>query len=140
MPVPERVPIAYEPNYRTGYVGTWAGGQFMGNVVRKSGGRRSAPWLAYLHEFDAHGTYLGSRAVAAGTGEDGRRTALAMLRGWLNDLSGFAYGDIAIKPFRAEYDGNVYGLMAADGQGTDRAELHPDRLGFHEPWDGTYST
>ena len=39
----------------------------------------------------------------------------------------------------------VFGLIdesgdrAGDGRHVDWVELYPDRLGFHEPWDGTYS-
>ena len=39
------------------------------------------------------------------------------------------------------YDGVTFGLI--DESGPDRgswAELYPDRLGFTDPWDGTYST
>src|SRR5262249_2538650 len=149
MPVPDGIPIAYEPNYRTEYVGTWAGGQFLGNVLRQSGGRsrRSSQWFAYLHEFDSRGAYVRSHTATTGMGEGGLRAALAFLRERLNDLPGLAYGDIAIKPFRAEYEGTVYGLIIEDGHGAgegggpmDWAELYPDRLGFHAPWDGTYDT
>lgn len=50
------------------------------------------------------------------------------------------YGDIAIRPFSAEYLGVNFGLVVEDGHGTDWAELYPDRLGFSAPWDGQYDT
>lgn len=136
--IPETIPVAHQPNYRTGYVGTWNGGQFLGNTVRQAGGRRTAPWLVYLHEFDAQGAYLRSRTASTGTGEDGRRGAAGLLREWLSTLPGLAYGNIAIKPFRTESEGTVFGLIVDDAHETERAELHPDQLGFRAPWDGRY--
>lgn len=147
MSIPEVIPIAYEPNYRTGHVGNWADGQFMGNIVRKAGHRRAAPWLGYLHVFNSDGDYLKSRTAETGVGEEGREAAARLLSEWLDTLPGLAYGPIAIKPFRAEYAGTTYGLIVNDGHGTgeerqpgERIELHPDGLGFREPWDGTYDT
>ena len=38
-------------------------------------------------------------------------------------------------------NGNLlFADRAGDGGHTDWAELYPDRLGFAEPWDGTYDT
>ena len=51
------------------------------------------------------------------------------------------FGDIAIRPFSLTYDGVTFGLIdeSSPGRGS-RAELYPDRFGFSDPWDGTYST
>jgi hypothetical protein len=54
------------------------------------------------------------------------------------DEAGF--GDIAIRPSAVTCDGVTFGLI--DESGPDRgsrAGLYPDRLGFSDPWDGTYS-
>ncbi|WP_141714913.1 hypothetical protein [Micromonospora rhizosphaerae] len=52
----------------------------------------------------------------------------------------------ALAVFRTHQDGVVFGLIdesggrAGDGSRVDWVELYPDRLGFHEPWDGLYDT
>jgi hypothetical protein len=54
------------------------------------------------------------------------------------DEAGF--GDIAIRPLAVTCVGVTFGLI--DESGPDRgsrAEPYPDRLGFSDPWDGTYS-
>jgi hypothetical protein len=33
MAVPKVIPIGYEPDYHTGAIGHWEGGQFLGSVV-----------------------------------------------------------------------------------------------------------
>ncbi len=150
MPVPERIPIKHVPHYRTEYAGRWARGQFLGNVISQSdrwavtGGkanwREYSRWFAYLHEFDHDGRYLESTVESPGLGPQGRDEAVRLLQEWLVGVPGLAYGDIVIRPFSAEYLGLSFGLVIEDGHGTDWAELYPDRLGFHEPWDGEYDT
>lgn len=150
MPVPERIPIKRVPHYRTGYAGRWARGQFLGNVISRSdrwavaegnaNRREYSRWFAYLHEFDDDGRYLESRVESSGLGPQGRDEAVRLLQEWLAGVPGLAYGDIAIRPFSAEYLGLSFGLAIEDGHGTDWVELYPDRLGFHEPWDGEYDT
>jgi hypothetical protein len=62
------------------------------------------------------------------------------------NLPGKAYGDIAVHLFQTHHDGVLFGLIdesgdrAGDGSHIDWVELYPDRLGFHEPWDGGYDT
>jgi formate hydrogenlyase regulatory protein HycA len=62
------------------------------------------------------------------------------------NLPGRVYGDIAVHLFQTRHDGVVFGLIdesgdrAGDGSLVDWVELYPDRLGFHEPWDGLYDT
>lgn len=63
-----------------------------------------------------------------------------LLRQWLDALPGRCYGDIAIRPFGHEFDGVMFGLVVETFEGTEHAELYPDTLGFHEPWDGSYDT
>jgi hypothetical protein len=51
-------------------------------------------------------------------------------------------GDIAVKPFRGDFDGVVFGLIdeSDDHRSGGWAELYPARLGFHAPWNGEYDT
>jgi hypothetical protein len=54
------------------------------------------------------------------------------------DEAGF--GDIAIRPLAVTCDGVTFGLIHESGPDRgSRAGLYPDRLGFSDPWDGTYS-
>lgn len=150
MPVPERIPIKREPHCRTEYAGRWARGQFLGNVISqsdrwaaadgKANWREYSRWFAYLHEFDHDGRYLESTVESPGLGPQARDESMRLLREWLAGIPGLAYGDIAIRPFSAEYLGLDFGLVVEDGHGKDWAELHPDRLGFSEPWNGEYDT
>lgn len=61
-------------------------------------------------------------------------------------LSGKVYCDIAVRLFRTEHGGVLFGLVdesgdrAGDGRRVGWVELFPDQLGFQEPWDGRYST
>ena len=47
---------------------------------------------------------------------------------------------------RRVHDGVVFGLIdesgdrVGDGSHVNWVEMYPDRLGFHEPWDGLYDT
>ncbi|MFB6818670.1 hypothetical protein ACFCV8_29430 [Streptomyces sp. NPDC056347] len=70
--------------------------------------------------------------------------ARARLADLLDGLPGRAYGDIAVRPFRLTVDGVLFGLVVEAGEeadgADDRAELHPDGLGFRAPWDGLYDT
>jgi formate hydrogenlyase regulatory protein HycA len=131
--IPARIPIAREAGYRTDRIGRYDGGLFLGMA-----------WghYAYVHLFDADGQYRQSTIVRV---ED-RRTVERELDVVLTPLPDKVYGDIAVKLFQTEYDGMVFGLIdesgdrAGDGKHVDWVELYPDRLGFYEPWDGTYDT
>ena len=150
MAVPRVIPIARMPGYRTEFAGTWSRGQFLGNVLSLTDQVsvawdvgdliNSQRWYVYLHEFDHEGNYLESTVESPGIGEDGRRAARLLLEEWIAGIPGRTYGDIAIRPFQFEHDAITSGLIVEDGHGTDWAELHPDRLGFHAPWDGYYDT
>ncbi|MGW0071438.1 hypothetical protein ACWDUI_28685, partial [Streptosporangium sandarakinum] len=48
------------------------------------------------------------------------------------------YGGIVIRPFRHEFGDVVFGLVIETFEGRQHAELHPNRLGLYEPWDGSY--
>ena len=148
MAVPHLIPIAHIPSDRTEFAGTWSRGQFLGNVLGQTdpdawaaGDRiNSRRWYAYLHEFDHDGYYLESTVESPGVGSEARQAAMLLLNEWIANIPGLTYGDIAIRPFQFEHDAITFGLVIEDGHGTDWAELYPDRLGFHAPWDGSYDT
>ncbi|WP_033338593.1 hypothetical protein [Catenuloplanes japonicus] len=142
MVVPQRIPIAWEAGYRTDTIGRYAGGQFyaaMHGVFRPGAG---PAWYAYVHLFDHDGWYVETRVrllartevLADVPGAD--RTLAGLLAG----LSRVRYGDIAVRPFRFEHDGVLFGLIdESDEQRGPWVELYPDRLGFTPPWTGEYS-
>lgn len=148
MAIPKRIPIKRIAGYRTEFAGTWSRGQFLANVLSQTdpvawddGDQiNSRRWYAYLHEFDHEGNYLESTVESPGIGEEGRQAAMLLLEEWMAGIPGRTYGDIAIRPFQFERDTITFGLVIEDGHGRDWAELHPDRLGFHDPWDGSYDT
>ncbi|WP_328417362.1 hypothetical protein OG470_29075 [Micromonospora sp. NBC_00389] len=153
MAIPDRVPIAYEPDYRTRFIGRYDKGQFFGSVTATledgSGAEddwyRHKRWYAVLHRFDPDGAHTDSDIWFAGTSEDEQASvdrAEARLVEWLDALPGRVFDDIAIKLFQVEVDGHVFGLVdgTADYDGKDHAEFVPDDLGFDPPWDGCYDT
>lgn len=134
-PVPERIPIAREQGYRTDLAGTYAEGMFLGGFCRTT----------YLHLFDAEGEHQWSwiapaERVLGEAAEAGRH--LAFLRGLIATLPGCVFTDIAVRPFAVlDEDGGRWGLIDETLEfGFPHAELHPDGLGFHPPWDGLYDT
>ncbi|MEH1166848.1 hypothetical protein V6V47_15830 [Micromonospora sp. CPCC 205539] len=153
MAIPDRVPISYEPDYRTRYIGRYDEGQFFGSVTATledgSGAEddwyRYKRWYAVLHRFDADGTHAGSDVWFAGTSEDEAASgdsAEAHLVEWLDALPGRVFADIAIRLFQIEVDGHIFGLVdeSEEYDGEDHAEFLPDDLGFDPPWDGCYDT
>ncbi|MEH1016996.1 hypothetical protein V6U90_28350 [Micromonospora sp. CPCC 206060] len=153
MAIPDRVPIMYEPDYHTRWIGRYDGGQFFGSVAATldEGRGGSADWYRYkrwyavLHRFGPDGAHTGSQIWFAGDSED-ENTSVARaetcLARWLDALSGRVFDDIAIGLFQVEVDGHVFGLV--DGSelygGAEHAEFLPDELGFDPPWDGSYDT
>ena len=153
MAIPDRVPIAHEPGYRTDTIGRYDDGQFFASVTATladgAGGDPDWPrhkrWYAVLHRFDAGGRHTGSDVWFAGTSEDEGGSiskAEERLAGWLDELPGRAYGDIAVGLFQVTVDGHVFGLVdwSHEYDGEDHAEFLPDDLGFDPPWDGLYDT
>ncbi len=153
MPVPQRVPIAREAGYRTDTIGRYQNGQFYAAVHGAHRDDDQAPdwarervrWYAFLHLFDAGGNHRRSEisliGIAPRLNGDVGELAAARLASLLGQLKEARFGNIAIRPFTVIYDGVTFGLV--DESGPDRgswAEFYPDRLGFTDPWDGTYST
>ncbi|MEU0521824.1 hypothetical protein [Streptosporangium sp. NPDC006007] len=73
---------------------------------------------------------------STGTETDHRSSvdaAQGLLKQWLDAVPSRRYGDIAIRPFRHEFDGVLFGLVIEIFEGAEHAELYPDTLGFYEP-------
>lgn len=150
MAVPEIIPIVYEPDYHTGRIGQWEGGQFFGsaitafreNYTHTADWPSHKRWYAVLHTFDAAGHHLNSRIEH--TGAEDRHTSAVLaeerLKHWLDDLPGLRFGDIAIRPFQHRFDGVLFGLVIETCEGVEHAEFYPNNIGFYEPWDGSYDT
>jgi formate hydrogenlyase regulatory protein HycA len=163
MAVPEIIPIAYEPDYRTSTIGRFSGGQFLASITYAfpdgfamgDGWEEHKRLFVVLHKFDHDGHHQESDIWCAGTwAEQMKRPrdehsvvarAEARLAAVLAGLAEREYCDIAIRPFQLAVDGVVFGLITechvddADGE-EDWAELYPDGLGFSTPWDGGYDT
>ncbi|MFE7245900.1 hypothetical protein [Streptomyces sp. NPDC057580] len=163
MAVPEIIPIAHEPDYRTSTIGRFSSGQFLASVTYAfpdgfamgDGWEEQKRLFVALHKFDHDGHHQESDIWCAGTWAEqmkrphGERSVVARAEARLAAaLSGLAereYCDIAIRPFQLTVDGVVFGLItechAEDEDGEhDWAELYPDRLGFSAPWNGEYDT
>ncbi|BEL04846.1 hypothetical protein Q0Z83_030370 [Actinoplanes sichuanensis] len=153
MAIPELIPIAYEPGYRTDAIGTYEGGQFFGSVTATLADGAGATddwvrhkrWYAVLHRFGSDGGHTGSQIWCAGTSEHEDASverAEARLAEWLTSLPGRVSTDIAIKLFHVDFEGHTFGLVdrSEDYDGEDHAEFLPDELGFDPPWDGCYDT
>jgi hypothetical protein len=74
MPLPDVIPIAYEPDFRTDTIGTYADGQFFASVT---GARRDEidRWYAVLHLFDHDGRHQSSKIQLLGIGNFGEERA-----------------------------------------------------------------
>ncbi|KAB1984228.1 hypothetical protein [Streptomyces triticiradicis] len=160
MAVPEIIPIAHEPGYRTSTIGRFSGGQFLASVtyafpdgfVMGDGWEEQKRLFVVLHRFDDDGHHQESDIWCAGTWAEqmkrpyDERSVVARARARLADvLADREYCDIAVQPFQLTFDGVVFGLItechAEDEDGEhDWAELYPDRLGFSAPWNGEYDT
>ncbi|MFD4875252.1 hypothetical protein ACFWOB_18080 [Streptomyces sp. NPDC058420] len=158
MAVPEVIPIAYEPNQRSGAVGRYADGQFLASVTYAfpQGFRPDDGWeeqkrlYTVLHTFDPAGRYRDSEIWCAGTwaqqqsAPDGDGSVLSQARihlaKLLRALPRRSYTDIAIRPFQRTVDGVLFGLLVEEDEEGSWAELYPDRHCFGPPWDGTYDS
>lgn len=152
MAIPGVIRIAREPSYHTDTIGRYRDGQFYAAIhgahrdddKEVDYRRERLRWYVYLHLFDSAGYHQRSDVSLIGVapylrGELSER-AQAQLTALLGKLEDLRFGDIAVRPFREQHDGVTFGLI--DESAADRgdwAELYPDRLGFSNPWDGTYS-
>ncbi|MEV4557608.1 hypothetical protein AB0K51_11500 [Kitasatospora sp. NPDC049285] len=129
-----QVPVAYEPHFRTRWIGVHDGGQFFGDVTGASG---LAGWAVVLHRFDADGNHLGSDIREFPDGEEAEHELARML----GALPGVVHGPIVIRPFEVRALGLRWGLIdGAREDGREHYELEPQQLGFGVPFDGLYDT
>lgn len=153
MAIPDVVQIRREAGYRTDTIGRYAAGQFFASVTcafrgsTKSGPEGGEPmrWYSVVHLFDREGNHVQSDIYFAGTTADDERETVRRaeehLSELLDQLPGRSYGDIRIRLFRVDFDGVVFGLIdESEPDRGDWAELYPDCLGFHDPWNGLYDT
>jgi hypothetical protein len=151
--VPDVIPIRREADYRTDTIGCHTAGQFFASVTGAfrgsfrhwQEGKEPMRWYSVLHLFDRAGNHARSDIWFAGTTADGQRETVQRaeehLSAVLDDLPGRRYGDIAVRLFRVDYDGVVFGLIdESEPERGDWVELYPECLGFHEPWNGLYDT
>jgi uncharacterized protein (DUF952 family) len=134
-PVPDRIPVAWEPGNRIDLIGRYDDGLFFGGFAGST----------YLHLFDVHGVHRWSWIAPAeqALGESVSAAALMEhLQGLIANLPGREFGDIAIAPFAVVDDGGErWGLVDETvGYGFPHAELWPDQFGFGPPWSGEYDT
>jgi len=139
MPHPDLIPIAYEPDSRTAYIGRHGDGQVLADIVGDPdwfNPQFQHTFTVVMHFFDHDGNHTDSQFR---TGIEDARRAETYLVERLHSLQGWSYGEIAIRLFNFEAHGRVWGMMDR-GQDSDWVDLEPEDLGFHEPWDGSYST
>jgi hypothetical protein len=152
--VPERILITREEDYHTDQIGQYGDrNQFMAFVVAtvprigesKDWGLQKR-WYAVLHTFDKDGTHLETQTWFSGTTAEGERGAIeraeAKLEEMLSELGPIKLGDVNVKLFQTEVDGQTFGLVDASEPDEDYESIHllPNDLAFFEPWDGTYDT
>lgn len=158
MAIPQVVPITHEPNGRTATIGRYARGQFLASVtyayplgyIPDDEWEQHRRLYAVLHTFDADGHHRDTEAWCAGTYAEQQihphgatsvqARAEARVDKLLGGLADLTYGDIAVRPFQLTVERVLFGLTVEEEEGEVWAELHPDRLGFGEPWDGSYDS
>ncbi|GAA2062945.1 hypothetical protein GCM10009839_87730 [Catenulispora yoronensis] len=154
MAIPELIPICHDPGYRTSTIGRYDDGQFFGCITGAfppgyevgSDWHLHKRWYAVLHRFNYGGYHLGSDIWCPGPGPWAEQQNDCLAR-WLDALPGREFCGIAIRPFKVEFEGVVFGLLTSNdfeyAEGVeveDWAELYPNQLGFKSPWDGCYDT
>jgi formate hydrogenlyase regulatory protein HycA len=133
MPVPDRIPIAHEPGFRTDLIGSWAEGYFLAGFCD----------VTYLHLFDHHGTHERSEIAISerALGETSTDALMDHLRQVVDELPDRRFENIAVRTFSIEHEGKRWGLFDETVEhGQPHAELRPDWLGFGPPWNGLYDT
>jgi hypothetical protein len=149
MAIPDVIRIAREPGYHTDTIGRYREGQFYAAIHGARSDEDKEPylhrertrWYAYLHLFDSAGYHQRSDVRLAGIGPYLRGELRQRAAALLGQLDGPHFDDIQVRLFHKQHDGVTFGLTdESDAERGDWAELHPGRLGFSRPWDGTYST
>ncbi|MEU9317799.1 hypothetical protein [Streptomyces sp. NPDC048295] len=150
MAVPAIIPIAHEPDYRTGTIGRYTGGQFLASITYAfpdgftlgDGWEEHKRLYTVLHRFDHEGRHVDSEIERVGTWAEQRQRpqgedsvlarAQSRMAALLDGLPGREYGDIAIRPFRLMVDDVLFGLVVErhdggeDGHENDEVDEHED--------------
>jgi formate hydrogenlyase regulatory protein HycA len=157
MAVPDVILIRYKPDHRTDTIGRYADGQFLASITWafREGVGLPRDWprhkrlYAVLHRFDRDGHHMDADIWFAGTWAEKQHPpdqdpvvarAESKTAELLGSLPAIEYGNIAIRPFRLEVDGVVFGLVVGGDGEYEWATLEPDDLFFSVPWDGSYDT
>lgn len=154
MAIPERIPIAFEADSYTRYVGKYGRGrQFMAFVTATLPSpiapdwKRHKRWHAVLHTFDAQGNHLDTEAWFAGVTADGEEKVIERAQQkrieMLAELGRYKLCDISVKLFSITIDGFLFGLVDSSESEEgfeERVTLWPNDLLFTPPWDGSYSS
>jgi hypothetical protein len=151
--VPKRIKIRREEGYHTDLIGTYAEGrQFMAFVTATLPSPAPRDWQAHkrwyavLHTFDANGRHIETRSWFAGTTSDGEQRVIPLaqtkLNAFLAALGELSFGDVCIRLFSTDIDGQTFGLVDASDPDEDYESVHllPNDLAFFDPWDGSYDT
>jgi|AGTN01.3.fsa_nt_gi hypothetical protein len=141
--LPELIPINRIEDYHSHYMGTYGdGNQFWGRILNMN--LSGSEFYVVLHKFDCDGVHLGTDHTTINT-EESQEHALEQARTargeLIERLGPVNYGDIAIKLFRVNIDGHVFGLIdSSTEEWGDLITMEPGDLGFHPPWNGDYDT
>lgn len=154
MAIPELIPIRYEPDFYTRFIGKFGRGrQFMAFVVATlptpppPDWENHKRWYAVLHTFDATGNHLATDAWFAGVTADGEEQVAERAQQkraeMLSGLGQYRLCDIKVRLFSVMIDGQVFGLVDSSEPEEgfeDRVTLEPNDFLFTTPWDGSYDT
>jgi hypothetical protein len=150
MHFPEKIPIERIEDYHTHYLGKtkdglqfWGYTKFVWTVLPKD---IQGDWKDFrneyviLHLFDKQGNHIETRHWLGGTTNQVSDAILDdKLASMVADLGDVQYGDIEVKLFKTEIDGETFGLVPETQYGF--IELQPySSIAFAAPWDGSYST
>lgn len=159
--IPNLIPVKrYDIDHSgTQYIGKYGkGNQFWGQVVasfRKTvvpmdaahadDWRSRKSWYAILHKFDSRGNHLGTDHKFTGTTADGEDAACDLaemhMKNFIGALGPVKFGNIAIRLFKVEIDGSVFGMLdTSSEEWGDTATMEPGDLVFYPPWNGEYDT
>ncbi len=158
--IPNRIPVKrYDIDHSgTKYIGKYGkGNQFWAQVVaafrKVTLDGTAAPddwqsrkcWYAILHKFDSRGNHLGTDYKFSGTTADAEDAVLDEAKlhmdKFIEALGPVKYGNISIRLFKVEIDGNVFGMVdSSTEEWGDIATMEPGDLVFYPPWNGEYDT
>lgn len=152
MEIPSLIPVERIEDYHTHYIGKCADGrQFWGRervwTFSKPGLPHTDPAFklnrqeyVLLNIFDAEGNLIDTKANHAGNSSTADLMEMAeQLEGWIAELGGITYCDIAVKLHQVEIDGFTFGLVA--DHDNECICLKPGcSISFTAPWNGSYET